>query len=185
MSNRWPFDVPGITSWVEDNRGYSRPRRACEYPNHDYSDCENGVQKIMELENKVAHLMTANSNLEKRNRRLKQQLKTQEQTHKNNLQVEIDRATQLAENRLEVALRTIKLQVKGGHILYKIIDTYGGHIPSCNYIDLLSSGRLVDVSEEETCSCDWIETKKKIDESKEKGENTPLTSEQILALLDN
>lgn len=70
-----------------------------------------------------------------------------------------------------------------GHTLANTLLEYGAHIESCNYWEIRLSGRLLDIPESEVCSCGWTTCKEQILDAQKRGEDNPLTEEEINAVL--
>lgn len=81
------------------------------------------------------------------------------------------------------ATAAAKVYQEAGQVAIKLLLEYGDHLPDCNLIDLRCSGRLVDMTDLETCTCEWSKTLKWLKEAKAKGESGQLTDEEIKSIL--
>ena len=70
-----------------------------------------------------------------------------------------------------------------GHLLARMVEEYGDHLPTCDIWELRNSGRIIDMPEREVCSCDWAKNRDELLEAKENGLSGKYSDDQAETMI--
>lgn len=77
-----------------------------------------------------------------------------------------------------------RIYQEAGQKLSSMMLEYGDHQSSCNIIEALSVGRLLDIDERDMCTCGWTDTRLQLQSSIERGKNNQFSEEEVKQLID-
>jgi vacuolar-type H+-ATPase subunit I/STV1 len=151
-------EIPGLTTWIYSE---NRPREPHEFINA-WKDqpCEKAARTLdsLDLNQDLTYVEVVEllEGMFKESERLQnqydtalQQLKDEQERHK-----EIVKKL----NRLQIqAEKFVEREQKKVSFLTDMVTSYGAHKGNCGYIELIHSGRIVDISEGEACTCGFSE----------------------------
>ena len=176
---------------METPEGHLRTRRLCEYPGFDYSECERGVQLLMRLEDQITDLQckcvtltSEKAEAHEMIKKVREEMYKQKEDFKDELQQKMMSMQAICDKQMERLHAACKAYRDSGILLAEFALEFGDHKAECDIWELRNAGRIIDMPEEELCSCDWAKNRDQLLEAKRKGENGEISDEAAEALLD-
>jgi hypothetical protein len=102
-----------------------------------------------------------------------------------NLMVELEKHMNALKSQVLDLTNLAQLYQETGRDACELLLKFGNHTPECDTWELRASGRLVEIPEEEICTCEWVKTKNVVSAAKERGLTGQITPEEVKLLVDH